>query len=163
MFSLGLIDCEIFAKTDFGGIWEARGGGGVFSKLLFLTPRQDFFTKVPPLPPKCKVRCSYRLDYYEFQDLQIQDTRAIGLNLFVSFLGCWINLKRSHSSGIDSRPSIRSWCSQGFPNKIKYRWMIATIKIIYDWPMYEDRELWGSHIVGSFLYSSSGPYGLVFC
>ena len=68
IFSLGLIDCEIFAqKTDFGNIWRrhsahSAGGGGEIFSMLFLTRRRDFFTEVPPLPPKCKVLCFYHLD-----------------------------------------------------------------------------------------------------
>ena len=65
---LGLIDCEIFAKNWFWGFLggysalSTEGEAGSF-RTLFLTPRQYFFTKIPPLPPKCKVRCFYRLDY----------------------------------------------------------------------------------------------------
>ena len=50
-------------RTDFGdhSALSTGGGGGIFS-MFFLTPRQHFFTKVPPLSPKCKVRCFYHQD-----------------------------------------------------------------------------------------------------
>ena len=53
-FSLGLLDWEIFARNWFSGrlrrhrALSTGSGGGIFS-MLFLTPWQDFFTKVPPL------------------------------------------------------------------------------------------------------------------